>query len=73
MTVWKRRARNVATGIVLLLVAAGAAVSWLWQDRQGIDDFGWPPAPTLDNGAAVVTATWKPRSCSTALSHDQAS
>ena len=58
MTVWKRRARNAAIGIVLVLVAAGGAVSWLWQDRQSIDDFGWPPAPTLDNAAAVVTATW---------------
>ena len=55
---WKRRARNAAIGIVLVLVAAGGAVYWLWQDRPGMDGFGWPAAPTLDNGAAAVTATW---------------
>ncbi len=56
---WKRRAKKAAVFSVLLIVTAGAAVTWLWRDRPSLDNIHWPaPAVAGASAADRVTVTW---------------
>ncbi len=45
--------------LVLLVVAAGAAMTWLWHDRPRLDDIRWPSATVASASVAdQVTVTW---------------
>lgn len=58
MKVALRWTRNIALGLLALLVLATIVVGQLWQDRAAVADIGWPTAhPSRDTNAGV-TVTW---------------
>ena len=56
---WKRRAKKAAVFLVLIIVAAGATVTWLWSDRPNLNDIRWPAAAAATASVPDrVTVTW---------------
>ena len=53
---WKRRAKQLAVMIVVVLVVGAAVLVWAWHDRASLDNIDWSSPPGQDG--ATLTATW---------------
>lgn len=58
MTTVLRWSRHIALGLAALLFVTILVLVWLWQDRQSIDDIGWPNAASIFEPTDLVTVTW---------------
>ena len=58
MNVALRWTRNITLVLLVLVAIAVLVFMWLWQQRQSIDDIGWPTADVVSEPADMVTVTW---------------
>ena len=50
--------RNVLLSLAAMVLAAGMAVAWLWQDRAAVDELAWPVAVSPVRNGDEVVVTW---------------
>ena len=53
-----RWARNIALGLLSVVVVLILVLVWLWQKRHPVDDIGWPSAASVFEPTDLVTVTW---------------